>query len=250
MLKEYLREHLNLLRERFNPKRKEYFRDPEQLILMPAAEAVNFIIWKMPKIHHFTVVGHRPTLLWGRPSPHAPDKESQGPIFRQRSFRLNVPRWAINDPKLWSKLERLLSKVDVSQYKGTIPVDEALKHWPPENRRYDLAMTSKVYLKDGSKRYLPMLEFGLKHTKARHLWIQEEISSRGEHGLLLSSGDSYQFYFLRLLDSRKEWEDWMRSWFWKTNNQRVLQCLKDHYNSLRLFSGPEKPGIHRVIDVL
>lgn len=244
------KEFVSQLRECFDPRRREYVRNPERLIGMPATEVVNFIILKIPRISHFTLVGHRPTLEWGWPASHEQEVYySSGPVFWKRPFKDVFHRSVINDPEFWKEVEKELREVDIREYKGTIPVDEALKHWPLEHRSYDLAMTSKVYLKGGSERHLTMMEFGLRPTEERRLLIKKELSKRGEHGFLLHSDTSYHFYGLRLLN-KKEWNHWMYSWFWTlVDNFYIEDCL-DRYVSLRLTSGPEKPGIHRVIDVL
>lgn len=247
------KEFLNSLREHFNPRRREYLHNPEQLIGMPATEAVDFVIYKIPWIAHFTLAGHRPTLEWGWPASYEQEVYySSGPVFWKEPFKDVFHRSVINDPNFWKEVENELREVDIRKYKGTMPVNEALKHWPPEHRSYDLAMTSKVYLWDGSVRHLPMMEFGLRPSEVRRSLIKKELSKRGEHGFLLSSDTSYHFYGLRLLKG-EERDRWMNSWYWTlVDNFFIYEGYleKRDYTPLRLTSGPKEHEIHRVIDVL
>lgn len=245
------KEFFNSLRGHFNPRRREYLRNPERLIGMPATEVVNFVILKIPWISHFTLVGHRPTLEWGWPASYEQEVYySLGPVFWKKPFKEVFHRSVINDPNFWKEVEDELGEVDIRkyEYRGAIPVDEALKHWPSEDRSYDLSMTSKVYLWDGSVRHLPMMEFGLRPSGVRQSLIKEELLKRGEHGFLLSSDTSYHFYGWRLLKGEK-WDRWMNSWYWTlVDNSYILECKG--YASLELMSGPKEHEVHRVIDML
>lgn len=236
----------------------ESLQNRERLIGISSIEAVNFIIQSRPEIRKFTVVGYRPRLEWGE-GEVLEDKgdtwgeETTGPVFAQGKFERTFRRSALNNPDFWRRLEDELKEVEIARWyskEAEVPAEEAISWWKPQDRLYYLAMASKVYLSRGKERHLPTMRFFGKPEDEMRLWIKEEMLKREEHGLLLCSGTSFYFCGMRLL-TREEWDSWIGSWWWKADNNYIFRCLyRDRYSSLTLTSGPQKPKILTVIDVL
>lgn len=248
----------------------EHFRNSERLIGMPASEVVNFVIRSIPEISEFRVVGYKPRLGWaegegggywnprGSARPFLSEPPLLWPSYTEEPFERTLPRSAINNPKLWSNLEEELKQVNIEEFVASVPtekkyIDEVLRWWKPKDPKeitFYLAITSTVYLENGSEQHIPMLDFGFKLTEERRLLVKKDLADRGDHhGFLLHSGASFHFYGLRLLE-KEEWRRWMRSWYFTlADNWYIGFSLWKGYGSLRLSSGPEKPEIPTVINV-
>lgn len=246
----------------------EYLRNPEQLIGMPATEVANFVIQSLPQISEFKVVGYQPRLGWAEgywnplesKRPFLSKPPLLWPSYTQEPFERTLPRSVINDPELWNNLEKELKEVDIEEFVASVPTEkkyiyEVLKRWKPKDPKeisFYLAITSTVYLENGSERHIPMMDFSFRLTKERRLLVKKDLADRGDdHGLLLRSGASFHhFYGLRLLE-KEEWRKWIRSWYWTlADNFYIGFSLFKGYSSLRLSSGPEKPEIPTAIEVL
>jgi hypothetical protein len=84
-------------------------------------------------------------------------------------------------------LERLISKLRQSQAVG---------------------INSVCWLRDGTVRHIPMIDFKCKITRANLRRIRQSLLEIGQKGLVLQSGRSFHFYGLTLL-REKEWIKFM-----------------------------------------
>lgn len=75
-----------------------------------------------------------------------------------------------------------------------------------------LSIDSGVTLADGSRRFIPMLDFSVKSSKpGGFATAVASVEAIGEPGLLASSGRSYHFYGKRLLTSAEQVQFWARA---------------------------------------
>lgn len=110
------------------------------------------------------------------------------------------------------KAKELLRNDSIKNQNIRLSID-GFAEWLPKiisglSRTQALGINSKCWLKDGSDRQIPMMDFKPKPGDANLEQIKQSLVKMGQRGALLESGASYHFYGFNVLD-QKDWVDFL-----------------------------------------
>ncbi len=199
---------------------------------MQAPQALESIIRKHPEIDTFTIVRYRDKLrLPERATVQAANDPSK--FLAQAAVHDNkadqeeqIPRTTLG-PDCWKRLFEL----------------------PAE---FVLAVSSKVTLKDGTTRHLPLIDFKCAPTDENIKLAQDAFAKIDQtDGVLLNSGNSFHYYGQTLMNEQ-EWRSFLGHCLLLADfidTRYVGHALINNECRLRLSTAPLNPFIPTVVQV-